>query len=107
VELERSQAAGAPFPVAAPRSDNPDRELYCAHYDDCLDVAVKLDWEGFSCSDCPIRGACAASKEDALEAATWGGTSVAAQLAESRTQEQAKRMRRTRVRRLAIGGRDL
>jgi hypothetical protein len=30
------------------------RNLYCFHYDSCLDVAVKLDWDSWSCEKCPL-----------------------------------------------------
>jgi hypothetical protein len=30
------------------------RNLYCIHYDACLDVAVKLDWDSFTCEKCPL-----------------------------------------------------
>jgi hypothetical protein len=30
------------------------RNLYCLHYDACLDVAVKLDWDSFTCEKCPL-----------------------------------------------------
>jgi len=30
------------------------RNLYCFHYDACLDVAVKLDWDSWSCEKCPL-----------------------------------------------------
>lgn len=96
VELERSQVAGAPFPVSAPRSDTPDRELYCAHYDDCLDVAVKLDWEGWSCSDCPIRGSCNVAPEPPR------GASVALMAIDAADQAPA-----TRGRKAAAGRREV
>jgi hypothetical protein len=30
------------------------RNLYCIHYDACLDVAVKMDWDSFTCEKCPL-----------------------------------------------------
>jgi hypothetical protein len=30
------------------------RNLYCIHYDACLDVAVKLEWDSFTCEKCPL-----------------------------------------------------
>jgi hypothetical protein len=30
------------------------RNLYCFHYDACLDVAVRLDWDSWSCEKCPL-----------------------------------------------------
>jgi hypothetical protein len=32
------------------------RNLYCLHYDACLDVAVKLDWDSWSCERCALFG---------------------------------------------------
>lgn len=37
-----------------PSSVAKHRNLYCAHYDACLDVAVKKGWEGWSCLNCPL-----------------------------------------------------
>jgi hypothetical protein len=30
------------------------RNLYCLHYDGCLDLAVRLDWDSWSCEKCPL-----------------------------------------------------
>jgi len=30
------------------------RNLYCVHYDACLDVAVKMDWDSWSCEKCAL-----------------------------------------------------
>ncbi|HET8542489.1 MAG TPA: hypothetical protein VFL83_21625 [Anaeromyxobacter sp.] len=30
------------------------RNLYCLHYDACLDVAVKLDWDSWTCEKCAL-----------------------------------------------------
>jgi hypothetical protein len=30
------------------------RNLYCFHYDSCLDVAVKCDWDSWSCEKCSL-----------------------------------------------------
>ncbi len=30
------------------------RNLYCVHYDSCLDVAVKNDWDSWSCEKCSL-----------------------------------------------------
>jgi hypothetical protein len=30
------------------------RNLYCLHYDACLDVAVRLDWDSFTCEKCAL-----------------------------------------------------
>ena len=64
-------AARQPHPVAASRGG--DRELGCAHYDDCLDVAVRSGWAGFACGECPVRGtAPAASDQARREQLAWG-----------------------------------
>ncbi len=31
------------------------RNLYCAHYDNCLHLAVKRGWDGWSCRQCALR----------------------------------------------------
>lgn len=56
-----------PYPIELPAPINPEaglggkgggvefhRNLFCAHYDDCLDEAVKRGWNSFSCSRCPL-----------------------------------------------------
>lgn len=56
-----------PYPIELPAPINPEaglggkgggvefhRNLFCAHYDDCLDEAVKRGWNSFSCSRCPF-----------------------------------------------------
>lgn len=30
------------------------RNLYCLHYDGCLDVAVRMDWDSWSCEKCSL-----------------------------------------------------
>ncbi len=30
------------------------RNLYCYNYDGCLDVAVKADWDSWSCEKCSL-----------------------------------------------------
>jgi hypothetical protein len=41
---------------------NPDRglegqrNLFCHHYDACLDEAVKKGWNSFTCLRCPLHG---------------------------------------------------
>jgi hypothetical protein len=30
------------------------RNLYCIHYDACLDVAVKMDWDSWTCEKCAL-----------------------------------------------------
>ena len=32
-----------------------ERNLYCPHYDDCLDHAVDLKWKTWSCSECSFK----------------------------------------------------
>ena len=53
----RVRMSGEPWPVMAP-AGQVDRQLYCLRYDECLDVAVRLRWTGFSCGECEIRGTC-------------------------------------------------
>lgn len=55
-----------PFPTELAGPINPDpsstrtpgveshRNLFCAHYDDCLDEAVKRGWNSFTCTRCPL-----------------------------------------------------
>ena len=31
-----------------------DRQLFCPHYDACLDVAARHGWDDFSCRQCPM-----------------------------------------------------
>ncbi len=28
------------------------RRVLCTHYGDCLDLAVQMRWDGFTCSEC-------------------------------------------------------
>lgn len=30
------------------------RDVHCRFYARCIDVAVRADWEGFSCQKCPL-----------------------------------------------------
>lgn len=39
-------------PVKDRQRADPRREVFCIHYDDCLDDALRIGWEGFSCSGC-------------------------------------------------------
>ncbi len=32
------------------------RKIYCNRYENCLDLAVKEDWEGFNCEECSHEG---------------------------------------------------
>lgn len=55
-----------PFPTELAAPINPEaqggrkagvenhRNLFCAHYDDCLDEAVKRGWNSFTCVRCPL-----------------------------------------------------
>ncbi len=54
-----------PFPTELAAPINPEaaggkggveghRNLFCAHYDDCLDEAVKRGWNSFTCLRCPL-----------------------------------------------------
>jgi hypothetical protein len=31
------------------------RNLYCPHYDSCLELAVQAGWESWTCARCPQR----------------------------------------------------
>lgn len=31
------------------------RNLYCVHYDDCLDEAVAKGWNSWTCARCPLN----------------------------------------------------
>lgn len=57
------------------------RDVWCKHYDDCLDQACKRDWTSFSCATCPLMGLAQVKPElrvgggalgDAPESATGG-----------------------------------
>ncbi len=54
-----------PFPTELQSTINPEpsgktatveslRNLFCNHYDDCLDEAVKKGWNSFTCVRCPL-----------------------------------------------------
>lgn len=45
------------------------RNLFCFHYEDCLTVAVRQDWRGWTCSRCPLV-TMNAHKPDPLDFAT-------------------------------------
>jgi len=32
------------------------RDIWCRHYDSCLDVAARRGWISWSCASCPLRG---------------------------------------------------
>lgn len=44
-------------PVPCKSTDKPGkvmRNVFCAHYEQCLDRAIKEDWSGFSCEKCLV-----------------------------------------------------
>lgn len=50
------------YPRPSPRSAvlpieavDAHRDIWCRHYDGCLDVAVRRDWSSWSCASCPLR----------------------------------------------------
>ncbi len=51
---------GKPCPNELTAPINPDRgveghrNLFCAHYDSCLDEAVKKCWNSWTCTRCPL-----------------------------------------------------
>lgn len=57
-----------PFPTELQNTINPEpsgkhasvefqRNLFCGHYDDCLDEAVKKGWNSFTCVRCTLFAA--------------------------------------------------
>jgi len=65
-----------PFPTELQNTINPEpsgkhtsvefqRNLFCNHYDDCLDEAVKKGWNSFTCVRCPQFAAAAATNNAA------------------------------------------
>jgi hypothetical protein len=30
------------------------RNVHCRHYSTCVDVAVRKDWDSFTCAKCPL-----------------------------------------------------
>jgi hypothetical protein len=52
-----------PSPIELTTPINPERglegqrNLFCVHYDDCLDEAVKQGWNSFCCSACGLASA--------------------------------------------------
>jgi hypothetical protein len=71
-----------PFPTELQNTINPDpsgkhasvecqRNLFCSHYDDCLDEAVKKGWNSFTCVRCPLNAVAppAAAKGQAAKGA--------------------------------------
>ena len=60
-----------PCPTDLPQTINPEagpkragvevhRNLNCAHYDHCLDEAVRRGWQSFTCVKCPLYAQVAA-----------------------------------------------
>ncbi len=47
-----------PTPLTGPfgleRAVEEHRNLYCAHYDRCLNEAVRAGWPGWSCTHCTL-----------------------------------------------------
>ena len=31
-----------------------NRSLFCAHYDECLDAALRERWRSWTCAQCPL-----------------------------------------------------
>jgi hypothetical protein len=63
--LGRPKPHMKPCPTELPQSINPEagpkrlgvehhRNLDCAHYDNCLDEAVRRGWQSFTCIKCPL-----------------------------------------------------
>ena len=61
-----------PFPTELQSTINPEpsgkhagvenqRNLFCTHYDECLDEAVKKGWNSFTCVRCPLYSLTAAT----------------------------------------------
>jgi hypothetical protein len=44
------------------------RNLFCGHYDECLNEAVKRGWNSFTCVRCPNYALTPASPENSIEA---------------------------------------
>jgi hypothetical protein len=42
-------------PAHTPENAGQLRRLHCARYDNCLDVAIRERWPGFSCGACEVR----------------------------------------------------
>jgi hypothetical protein len=67
-----------PFPTELQNTINPEpsgkhasvefqRNLFCTHYDDCLDEAVKKGWNSFTCVRCPLYSPAAAAGPKAAQ----------------------------------------
>lgn len=68
-----------PFPTELQNTINPEpsgkhasvefqRNLFCGHYDDCLDEAVKKGWNSFTCVRCPLYAVAAGPNTNKEEA---------------------------------------
>ncbi len=68
-----------PFPTELQNTSNPEpsgkhasvefqRNLFCGHYDDCLDEAVKKGWNSFTCVRCPLYAVAAGPSTQKEEA---------------------------------------
>lgn len=44
------------------------RNLFCPHYDECLNEAVKKGWNSFTCVRCPNYALTQVSPENSIEA---------------------------------------
>src|SRR5205823_4963980 len=59
-----------PCPTPAPQGSTASgavtRHVFCPHYPQCLDVAVREDWEDWTCSRCPLARAQPATSAAAL-----------------------------------------
>ena len=43
-------------PINPERGVEGHRNLFCAHYDGCLDEAVKKGWNSWTCARCSLHG---------------------------------------------------
>jgi hypothetical protein len=54
-----SRAALLPNPVSCPeaagRGDAAHRNLYCTHYNDCLQFAARKSWRDWTCQQCALN----------------------------------------------------
>ena len=51
-----------PTGLVAPRgverlTSHNSRNIFCPHYQGCLDLAVRSDWADWTCGRCPLRSA--------------------------------------------------
>ena len=59
-----------PNPVCAPRASHAvavHRKVLCNHYDQCLNVTIMKNWDGFSCAQCEAYGPSEWSKSRWIE----------------------------------------